>query len=143
MGSSLKGFRDFLMRGNLLELAVAFVIAVAFAALLQAFIRDLIMPIIQAIGGKPNLSDLSFSINNANFLWGDFLSALLIFIITAAAIYYFVVLPYQTFQTRRRGPQASTTRDCPYCLSTVPVQASRCPFCTSQLGAAVDATVPS
>ncbi len=134
---SLKGFRDFITRGNLVELAVAFVIGVAFAALLKAFIGDLITPILAAFGGSPNFSNLSFTINNSNFLYGDFIDALLTFLLTAAVIYYFVVLPYQRirerFDTKPAG--AATTRPCPYCISDVPITATRCPFCTSQLEA--------
>jgi large conductance mechanosensitive channel len=137
----LKGFREFIMRGNLVELAVAFVIGAAFASLLKAFIADLITPILAAIGGKPNVSQLSFTINNSNFLYGDFINNLITFLMIAAVIYYFVVIPYNRlmdrFKTER--PVETTTRDCPYCLSSIPVKASRCPFCTSQMTAGAPA----
>lgn len=138
---SFKGFRDFITRGNLVELAVAFVIAVAFAALLKAFIGDLITPILAALGGNPNFANLSFTINKSNFLYGDFIDALLTFVLTAAVIYYFVVLPYQRMRERHdsKPAGAATTRPCPYCVSDVPVVATRCPFCTSQLEASQSA----
>lgn len=131
----LKGFRDFIMRGNLVELAVAFVIGVAFAALLKAFIDDIITPILAAIGGKPNFSALTFTINGSHFFYGAFINALLTFLITAAVIYYFVVIPYNRLMERYKTetPPAVATKDCQYCLSSVPQAATRCPFCTSQL----------
>jgi large conductance mechanosensitive channel len=134
---SLKGFRDFIVRGNLVELAVAFVIGLAFAALLKAFISDIITPILAAFGGSPNFGALSFTINSSHFYYGDFIDALLTFLLTAAVIYYFVVLPYTTYKERGKPPAAIETRPCPYCYSDVPEAATRCPFCTSELAAAV------
>jgi len=131
----LKGFRDFITRGNLVELAVAFVIGLAFAALLKAFISDLITPILAALGGNPNFSALTFTINNSNFFIGDFIDALLTFLLTAAVIYYFVVLPYSQYRDRYLTKPAgdTDTRSCPFCVSDIPITATRCPFCTSQL----------
>src|SRR5438270_12230313 len=98
MNINLKGFREFITRGNLVELAVAFVMGVAFAALLKAFIGDFITPILSAIGGNANFEQLSFTINNSTFGYGDFINALLTFLLTAAVIYYFVVVPYQAYR---------------------------------------------
>jgi large conductance mechanosensitive channel len=141
----LKGFRDFITRGNLVELAVAFIIGVAFAALLKAFIGDLITPILAAFGGSPNFGNLSFTINNSNFLYGDFIDALLTFLLTAAVVYYFVVLPYQQFRDRyvTQPPPPATTQPCPYCLSDIPMAATRCPFCTSQLSSSGVSAAPT
>src|SRR5579872_3769899 len=129
----LKGFRDFITRGNLVELAVAFVLGVAFAALLKAFIADLITPILAIFGGSANFSELNFTINNSTFLYGDFINALLTFVLTAAVIYYFVVIPYNQYRDRylTKPAEETTVRPCPFCLSDVPLAATRCPFCTS------------
>jgi large conductance mechanosensitive channel len=135
---SLQGFKNFITRGNLVELAVAFVIGLAFATLLRAFISDLITPILAAFGGQPIFSELNFTINGSTFLYGDFLNALITFVATAAIIYYFVVVPYSRLTALRESEAAaeSETRDCPFCVSEIPVQATRCPHCTSQVPAA-------
>lgn len=132
---SLQGFKNFIMRGNLVELAVAFVIGAAFAALLKAFIADLITPILAAFGGQPDFSKLSFTINKSTFLYGDFINNLITFLLIAAVIYYFVVVPYNRLMERRKTetPIEPVTRDCPYCLSSIPAAATRCAFCTSEV----------
>jgi large conductance mechanosensitive channel len=129
----MKGFKAFLLRGNLVELAVAVVIAVAFAALITAFVKDLVTPLIAAIGGKPDFSSLFFTINNSKFTYGDFINALVGFLIIAAVIYFLVVLPYQAFMERARSepPADPTVKKCPECLSEIPIGAHRCAFCTS------------
>jgi large conductance mechanosensitive channel len=141
----LKGFRDFITRGNLVELAVAFVMGVAFAAVLKAFIGDLITPILSAFGGNANFGQLSFTINNSHFLYGDFIDALLTFVLTAAVLYYFVVLPYTQYRERFRTEPAGdvTTTKCPYCFSDIPTEATRCPFCTSDVAAATAGPSPA
>jgi large conductance mechanosensitive channel len=131
----LSGFRAFLLRGNVVDLAIAVVIGVAFGAVVTAFVKDLITPLIAAIGGQPDFSSLSFTINNSNFLYGDFINALVSFVIIAAVIYYFVVVPYNHLMSRYKPqPEPAPTRDCPFCLSNIPAAATRCPFCTSELG---------
>ena len=131
------GFRAFLLRGNVVDLAIAVVIGAAFGAVVLAFVKDLITPLIAAIGGQPNLSNLNFTINHSTFLYGDFINALLAFIIIAAVIYYFVVVPYNRLMTRYKPqPEPAPMRDCPFCRSNIPVAASRCPFCTSEVGGA-------
>jgi len=98
----IKDFRDFLMRGNLVELAVAFVIGLAFAALINSFVNDLIMPIVAMIIGKPDFSNLTFTINDAVFRYGAFITAAIVFITTAAAIFFFVVKPMEAIMARRK-----------------------------------------
>ncbi len=132
----LKGFKQFLMRGNVIDLAVAVVIGGAFGAVVTALVKDLITPLIAAIGGKPDFSALVFTINGSKFAFGDFLNALVSFVIVAAAIYFMVVAPMNALTARlHRGeaPPDPTTKKCPECLSEVPIAAKRCAFCTSAL----------
>src|SRR5580765_5946465 len=98
----MKGFRAFLLRGNVIELAVAVVIGVAFGVVITAFVKDLVTPLIAAIGGQPDFSTLSFTINNSKFLYGDFLNALIAFVIIAAVIYFFVIVPYTAMMARSK-----------------------------------------
>ncbi len=107
----IKEFRDFLMRGNLVELAVAFVMGLAFAALISSFVDDLIMPIVATIIGKPDFSNLTFTINDAVFRYGAFLTALLTFVVTAAAIFFFVVKPMNALMARVRKPAEDEVTD--------------------------------
>jgi large conductance mechanosensitive channel len=134
----MRGFRDFIMRGNVVDLAIAVVIGAAFGAVVTALVKDLITPLIAAIGGKPNFGGLSFTINNSHFLYGDFINAILSFLIIAAVVYYLIVIPYTRLMSLRKTetPVEPVTRDCPYCISSIPVQATRCPFCTSEVSAA-------
>lgn len=128
-------FKKFLLRGNLVELAVAFIIGAAFAALVKAFIADLITPIVAMIVGKPNFADLHFTINSSTFSYGDFLNYLITFITTAAVVFFFVIRPYNTLMARRAKDDPDT-KECPECTSAIPVKAKRCPQCTAQLLAA-------
>jgi large conductance mechanosensitive channel len=132
----LKGFKQFLLRGNVLDLAVAVVIGGAFGKIVSALVEDLINPIIAAIVGKPDFSAIVFEINSSKFKIGDFLNAVVSFILIASAVYFFVVLPVNAIMERsRRGeaPPDPTTKKCPECLSDVPIAAKRCAFCTSVL----------
>jgi large conductance mechanosensitive channel len=131
-------FRAFLLRGNLIDLAVGIVIGVAFGALVNAFVTDLITPIIAAIFGKQDFSSLSFTINGSRFLYGDFINAAITFLSVAAAIFFFVVKPVNAIAARRQtAPEADDpARACPECLSEIPKAASRCAFCTAEVGAA-------
>jgi large conductance mechanosensitive channel len=124
----LKGFRDFITKGNLIETAVALVMALATTALVKALIDDLIAPVIGAIFGETDFSSLTFSINGSEFFYGAFISAMITFAATGAAIYFFIVRPYQTYQARKGVTPED--RDCPHCLSSIPLNASRCAFCT-------------
>jgi len=129
-------FRDFILRGNVVDLAVGIVIGGAFGAVVNALVKDIITPII-SIPGSTNFSDLTFSIGGGKFLYGDFLNAVIAFLSIAAAVFFFVVKPMNIATSLRRTPVAApTTKDCPYCLSAVPLAASRCAFCTSELKAA-------
>src|SRR5690242_12925711 len=138
----LKGFRQFIMRGNVLDLAVAVVVGAAFGAVVTALVKDLITPLIAAIVGKPDFSAIVFDVNGSKFMIGDFINALVSFVLISAAIYFFVVLPVNALTARmRRGeaPPDPTTKKCPECLSEVPIAAKRCAFCTSPFGAKVPA----
>lgn len=133
----MKGFKTFLLRGNLVDLAIAVVIGLAFKAIIDALVKDLITPLIAAIGGKPDFSNLFFTVNNSKFLYGDFINAIVSFLIIAAVIYFLIVLPMNKLLERvsPQPKQAVTTRECPYCLSTIPLKATRCAFCTQALAA--------
>lgn len=135
----LKEFRDFLLRGNILELAVAFVMGLAFAAVVNSLVNDLIMPIIAMIIGKPDFNNLVFTINGAHFRYGAFITNLIKFVAIGAAVFFFVVKPVNALEARRarNEPEAApTTRACPECRSEIPVDARRCAFCTSEVGTA-------
>lgn len=132
----MRGFKLFMMRGNVVDLAVAVVMGGAFGAVVTALVKDLITPLIAAIFGKPDFSKLGFAINGSNFLLGDFVNALVSFLLVGSAVYFLVVLPVNALMARiRRGeaPPDPTTRKCPECLSEVPLAARRCAFCTSAL----------
>jgi large conductance mechanosensitive channel len=132
-----KDFREFILRGNLVDLAVAVVVGTAFSAVVTALVRDLITPLIAAVGGEPDFSALDFTINGSRFAYGDFLNALLTFMILATVVFFFVVKPVNALLARMRTepPVAEDTRDCPECLSKIPKEARRCAFCTTELAA--------
>jgi large conductance mechanosensitive channel len=127
----MKEFRAFLLRGNLIDMAVGIVIGLAFVAVVKAFVADLITPLIAAIFGSPNFEDLSFTINGSQFLYGDFINALIAFVTVAFVLFYFVVRPVDAIAARRGGDADQPTRSCPECLSEIPVAARRCAYCTS------------
>jgi large conductance mechanosensitive channel len=134
--SVLQEFKDFILRGNVVDLAVAVVIGVAFGAVVTALVKDIITPIVAAIFGKPDFSTLSFTIHKSHFFYGDFINAVITFLSVAAAIFFFVVKPLNYFLERRRRSVAepeSTDRQCPECMSTIPKAATRCAFCTAQV----------
>ena len=132
----LKGFQQFILRGNVLDLAVAVVMGAAFGGVVTALVKDLLTPLIAAIVGQPDFSAMAFAVNGSKFLVGDFINALVSFLLIAAAVYFFVIVPVNTLMVRvRRGeaPPDPTTKQCPECLSDVPIAARRCAFCTSAL----------
>jgi large conductance mechanosensitive channel len=129
----MSGFKKFVLQGNLVQLAVAVVIGIAFGLVIAALVKDLITPLIAAIGGKPNFANLTFTVHHSKFYYGDFVNAVLSFIIVAAAVYFFVVLPVSKLMNRIQGNKEATERDCPECTSKIPVAASRCMFCTTQV----------
>lgn len=128
-------FKKFLIRGNLVSLAVAVVIGTVFAALIKAFIADIVTPIIALIFGKPNFGALSFTINSSHFNYGDFINAGITFLTTAAVVFFLVVKPYEEW-SERRTKEEPTIKACPECYSEINVKATRCPFCTAEIGAA-------
>jgi large conductance mechanosensitive channel len=133
MAGMLKEFRAFLLRGNVIDLAVAFVIGVAFAAVVTSFVQDLLTPLIAAIFGKPDFSGLTFTINGSVFRYGAFINAVIAFVLVAAAIFFVVVKPLGAYLVRRKAQEVATTKSCPECLSEVPSAATRCAFCTVEL----------
>jgi large conductance mechanosensitive channel len=127
------------MRGNLIELAVAFVIGTAFAAIVTAIVKDLITPLIAAAGGKPDFGKLHFTVHNSTFAYGDFVNALVSFAIIAAVVYFLIVTPMARITLRLSRNKAATERDCPECLSAIPVAATRCKYCTAVIAPATPA----
>ncbi len=124
----LSEFRAFLLRANVIDLAVALVLGLAFGALVNAFVRDLVTPLIAALIGKPDFSGLYFTVNNSRFLYGDFLNFVLSFVLIAAVIFFVVVVPSDALIARTRQDQAET-KPCPECLSLIPAEARRCAQC--------------
>jgi len=122
----ISGFRDFIMRGNVIDLAVALVIALAFAAVLTSFTGDILTPLLGLIG-VPDFSSLTLTVGSAEVRYGAFLNALIAFVLMAAVIYFFVVKPME----RMKGPGEVTTKECTECTSEIPLAARRCPMCTA------------
>ena len=132
----MKGFKQFILRGNVLDLAVAVVMGAAFGAVVTALVKDLVTPLIAAVVGSPDFSSIAVSVNGSKLLIGDFLNAVIAFLLMAAAVYFLIVLPLNRLTARlNRGeaPPDPTTRKCPECLSEVAIAARRCAFCTSPL----------
>ncbi len=134
----LREFKEFLLRGNVIDLAVGIAIGLAFAGVVGSLVDDLIMPVVAALGGEPDFRTLDFTINDAVFRYGNFITVLVAFIILAAAIFFFVVKPanYLIQRSRNEEPADPTVKKCPECLSEIPMEARRCAFCTSEVGAA-------
>ena len=132
----MKGFKQFLLRGNVIELAVAVVMGGAFGAVVTALVKDLVTPLIAALVGKPDFSGIFFTVNGSKFMVGEFVNAVVSFLLIAAAVYFFVVLPVNALMARmKRGeaPPDPTTKQCPECLSSIPIAARKCAFCTSEV----------
>ncbi len=127
------GFKQFLLRGNVVDLAVGVVVGAAFGGVVTAFTKDLLTPLIAAIAGKPDFSAIQFTVNNSKFLLGDFINAIISFLIIATAVYYLVVLPMNALINRmhKEPPPEPTKKKCPECLSDIEIGAKRCAFCTS------------
>jgi len=128
-----KGFREFVLRGNVIDLAAGVVIGAAFGTVVTAFVKDLLTPVIAAIVQKPDFSGFFFAVNGAKFLYGDFLNAIISFLLIALAVYYFVVLPVNALMKRFEKQALPDKNKCPECESDVPITARRCAFCTSQI----------
>ena len=131
----MSGFKQFLLRGNVVDMAVGIVVGAAFGTVVSSFVKDLLTPLIAAIVKQPNFSAIAFEINGSKFLIGDFVNAIVSFLIIAAAVYFAVVLPINTLVARARKEPAAepTTKRCSECLSEIPIRAKRCAFCTSVL----------
>lgn len=130
----LKGFKEFILRGNVVDMAVGVVIGASFGTVVGAVVRDILTPLIAAIVKAPDFSHLSFTLNGSEFLYGDFLNAVIAFLIIAGSIYFFVILPINTLIAKAKKDPASidpTTKKCPECLNEIPIGAKRCGFCTS------------
>ena len=129
----MKGFKQFLLRGNVVDMAVGIVIGAAFGTVVTGLVKDLLTPFIAAIVKQPDFSAFTFTINGSKFLYGEFINALLSFLIIASAVYFFVVLPMNALLARmkKEPPADPTTKKCPECLSEIPIAARRCAFCTS------------
>jgi large conductance mechanosensitive channel len=131
----LKGFRDFILRGNVVDLAVAVIIGVAFGAVVTSLTKDIIMQFVAATAHTPDFSNLAVSVRGTPIKYGNFLNAVINFLIVAGVIYFFVVLPLNYLLAKMKGPDAVTNKTCPECLSEVPLAARRCKFCAQPLAA--------
>lgn len=133
----LSEFKQFLLRGNVVDLAVGIVIGAAFGTVVDALVADFITPIVAAVFGEPDFSALTFTINESTFRYGDFINATLAFVLIAAAVFFFVVVPVNELvaRSRREAPEDPSVKKCPECLSEIPLDARRCAFCTSEVGA--------
>src|ERR1041384_2881583 len=134
----MKGFKQFLLRGNVVDLAVGVVIGAAFGTVVSSFVKDLLTPFIAALVGKHDFSALAFEINGSKFLYGEFINAAIAFLLVAAAVYFFIVLPMNKlveWSRRSDKPADPTTKNCPECLSEIPIEARKCAHCTSVIAA--------
>jgi large conductance mechanosensitive channel len=132
----LRDFKQFILRGNVVDLAVAVVIGAAFGSIVTSLVKDLITPLIAAIGGKPDFSSLYFTVNGSKFMYGDFLNAVISFAILAAVIFFLIIQPINKlteYSNRRKVPADPSEKKCEFCLSDIPKAATRCAFCTSKL----------
>ena len=134
----LKDFKAFILRGNVIDLAVGVAIGAAFTAVIASFTENLLTPLLAIPGDAASFAELDFTISGSSFRYGAFIDAIISFVLVAAVLFFFVVKPVNTLMARRKTEPdvMSTTRDCPYCLSSIPLAASRCAFCTADVGAA-------
>jgi large conductance mechanosensitive channel len=128
-----KGFKQFILRGNVIDLAIAVVIGAAFGTVVSAFVKDLLTPLIAALGGQPDFSSLAFTINGSRFMYGDFINSVVSFLIISGVVYFAVVAPLARLTSRSKEVTPPSTRQCPECMSAVPLQARRCAFCTATI----------
>jgi large conductance mechanosensitive channel len=134
-GLPMNGFKEFLLRGNVIDMAVGIVVGAAFGTVVSAFVKDLLTPFIAAVVRKPDFSNIAFTLNSSKFMVGDFINQLISFVIVAAAVYFAVVMPVNKLISRLKPPPAPTTKTCPECISEIPIGAKRCAHCTSRLAA--------
>lgn len=132
----IQGFKNFIFKGNVVDIAIGVVIGVSFGNVVSAFIKDLVTPLIGAFGGTPDFSSFSYTFNNSKFLVGDFINTLISFLTIAAVIYFTVVMPMSNILEKMRGGKSEDPKEksCPECLSLIPIKARRCKFCTSVVG---------
>jgi large conductance mechanosensitive channel len=135
----MKGFKAFLLRGNIVDLAVAVVIGIAFNAVVQALVKDVITPLVAAVGGQPNFGNLVIKVGSASITYGLFLNAVISFLILAAVVYFLVVSPMTRALNYAQRNKAATQKQCPECLSQIPLKATRCMYCTATLPPAQEA----
>jgi large conductance mechanosensitive channel len=131
----LQGFKAFLLRGNVVDMAVGIVVGAAFGTVVTSFVKDLLTPLIAAIVKQPDFSKIAFTINGSKFMIGSFINELISFLLIASAVYFFVVMPVTRLMARFDPPAPSATKKCPECLSDIPMEAKRCAFCTSVVAA--------
>ena len=131
----MSGFKAFLLRGNVVDMAVGIVVGAAFGTVVSAFVKDLLTPFIAAVVRKPDFSNIAFTLNSSRFMIGDFVNQLISFLLVAAAVYFAIVLPVNKLVARLNPPAAATTKTCPECASEIPIAAKRCAHCTSVLAA--------
>ncbi len=129
------GFKNFILRGNVVDMAVGIVVGAAFGTVVTAFVKDLLTPFIAAIVKQPNFSGIAFTINGSKFMIGEFVNALISFLLIAAAVYFGIVMPINKLLAKTQKPAAPTSRPCPECLSDIPIAAKRCSHCTSPVPA--------
>ncbi len=131
----MNGFKSFLLRGNVVDLAVGLVVGAAFTSVINALVKDLITPLVAAVAGEPDFARMSFTIHNSRFLYGDFINAVLAFLIDAVIVYFLIVVPFTRLVSHfhHAEPPDPATRKCPECLSVIPDRARRCAFCTTEL----------
>jgi large conductance mechanosensitive channel len=125
----IKGFKDFIMRGNVVDLAVGVMIGASFGAVVTTLVKGILTPLIAAIFQQPDFSALSFTLNNSKIMYGEFINAVVSFLISATVVYFFIVTPLNKIMLRLKGPIEETTKTCPECLSTIPLAAKRCAHC--------------
>jgi large conductance mechanosensitive channel len=137
----LKGFKQFILRGNVVDLAVGVVMGAAFGTVVTSVVKDLLTPLIAAIVGKPDFSSIAVEVNGSKLMLGNFLNALISFLLIATAVYFFIVVPVNAIisRARKEPPPDPTTKKCPECLSEIPIDARRCAHCTTQLTGAAPA----
>jgi large conductance mechanosensitive channel len=130
-GQAMSGFKEFLLRGNVIDMAVGIVVGAAFGTVVSAFVKDLLTPFIAAVVRKPDFSNIAFTINSSKFMVGDFINQLISFLLIAGAVYFAVVMPVSKLMLRLKPPPPPTTKPCPECLSEIPIMARRCAHCGS------------
>jgi large conductance mechanosensitive channel len=134
-GANMGGFKNFILRGNVVDMAVGIVVGAAFGTVVTAFVKDLLTPFIAAIMKQPDFSTVAFTVNGSKFMVGEFVNALISFALIAAAVYFGIVMPINRLLALTQKPTAPTTRPCPECLSEIPLNARRCAHCTSPVAA--------